>query len=136
MRLNNSRPDRSREPAVNFKLFPAIVAAAVVLCGSDKEGAADPAKEAVMIDSEDVLPKQWLDKEITIAQDPGEHMVNGVAFGAQNDRWQKLKASMQPEDRLWTYCSPFKSFQALAGRCGIAVVRNGKVVSELVALMN
>ena len=89
-----------------------------------------------MTGSEYVIPKQWLDKEISVEQAEADHMVNGVAFGAENDRWKKLKASMQPDDRLWTYCSPFESFQAHAGRCGIAVVRDGKVMSQLITLMN
>jgi hypothetical protein len=121
---------------VNFRLFLALTAAAAIFCGSGRDAVADPATGAAMTNSEDAIPKQWLDKEISVAQAEADHMVDGVAFGAQNDRWKKLKAAMLPDDRLWTYCSPFESFQAHAGRCGIAVVRNGRVVIEMVTMMN
>jgi hypothetical protein len=121
---------------VNFRLFLAIIAATVIFSGSGRDAVADPATGAAMTDREDAIPKQWLDKQISVEQAEADHMVDGVAFGGENDRWKKLKASMQPDDRLWTYCSSFESFQAHAGRCGIAVVRNGRVVIEMVTMMN
>jgi hypothetical protein len=57
-------------------------------------------------------------------------------FGFRNAEWEVLKASMQPTDELWTFSSPPAAWQALAGRAGIALVRQGKVVATIITLMN
>lgn len=57
-------------------------------------------------------------------------------FGFQNDKWEALKARMLPGDELWTFASSAESWQALAGRAGIALVRDGRIVEQLVTLMN
>jgi hypothetical protein len=85
---------------------------------------------------EEIVPLEWLDKQISVEQAEADNLVQGLPFGAMNDRWKLLKASLQPGDALWTYCSSWESFKALAGRCGIALVRNGKVVNALVTMMN
>jgi hypothetical protein len=84
----------------------------------------------------DVIPKQWLDQEVSVEQAEAQHMVAGIPFGASSEDWKRLKSRLEVGDSLWTYCSPFESFKAHAGRCGIAVVRSGKVVLQLVTLMN
>jgi hypothetical protein len=84
----------------------------------------------------DVIPKQWLDHTISIEQAEAQNMVDGIPFGAGSDSWKRLEDSLQSGDSLWAYCSPFESFKALAGRCGIAVVRDGRVVMQLVTIMN
>jgi hypothetical protein len=84
----------------------------------------------------DVIPEQWLDHIISIEQAEAQNMVDGIPFGASSDSWKRLKDSLQSGDSLWAYCSPFESFKALAGRCGIAVVRDGRVVMQLVTIMN
>jgi hypothetical protein len=86
--------------------------------------------------SEDVVPKEWLDRQISVEQAEAQYMVEGVPFGAQAGEWTKLKNSLGADDNLWTYCSSYESFKALAGRCGIAVVHDGKVVRHLVTMMN
>ena len=85
---------------------------------------------------EDVIPKQWLDKETNVEQAEADNMVQGVPFGAMNDKWMRLKVSIQPGDSLWTYCSTAESFRALAGRCGIALVRKSRVVNQMTTIMN
>jgi hypothetical protein len=92
--------------------------------------------ESTSVGQEDVIPKQWLDQEISIERAEGKNMVDGIPFGASSDNWKRLKDSLQNGDSLWTYCSPFESFKALVGRCGIAVVRDGRVVTQLVTIMN
>jgi hypothetical protein len=57
-------------------------------------------------------------------------------FGYSNGKWEALKAGMQPGDELWTFMSPSSSWQALAGRAGIAVVRDGTVIATLLTMMN
>jgi hypothetical protein len=86
--------------------------------------------------AEDVVPKTWLDRQITVEQAEAQHMIAGVPFGAEAGEWIKLKNSLGAGDSLWTYCSSYKSFKALAGRCGIAVLHEGKVVRRLVTFMN
>jgi hypothetical protein len=113
-----------------------IIIVLFVLGGRVGESVADPGVKVAPASEENVIPKQWLDREVSVEQIETEHMVRGVPFGAMNDAWQQLKASLQPGDRLWTFCSSPESFRALAGRCGIALVRNGKVVKQLVTMMN
>ncbi|WP_158814455.1 hypothetical protein [Methylocapsa sp. S129] len=57
-------------------------------------------------------------------------------FGFQNAKWEALKALMQPGDELWTFSSSAGSWRALAGRAGIALVREGQVIKTLVTIMN
>ena len=55
-----------------------------------------------------------------------------------NDRWladwRAFLAQMQEGDELWIFCSPAESWEHMAGRGGIAVVRHGKVVGTFVTL--
>jgi len=94
-----------------------------------------------------LIPKSWLDKKITIAEAEAEHP--GIRdervqrfpdaakpFGFRNGQWEAIKAAMQPGDELWTYASPAKSWEDLAGRAGIAVVRDGNPVMVLTTMMN
>ena len=57
-------------------------------------------------------------------------------FGGLNAEWEALKARMQPGDELWTFASSPESWRNLAGRAGIALVRNGQIVERLVTMMN
>jgi len=57
-------------------------------------------------------------------------------FAFLNDKWEALKARMQPGDELWTFASSPQSWRDLAGRAGIALVRNGQIVERLVTMMN
>jgi hypothetical protein len=43
---------------------------------------------------------------------------------------------MQPGDELWTFASPAKSWEDLAGRAGIAVVRDGNPIMVLTTMLN
>jgi hypothetical protein len=57
-------------------------------------------------------------------------------FGGQNDRWEALKTRMQPGDELWTFASSDQSWRDLAGRAGIALVRDGEIIDQLITMMN
>jgi hypothetical protein len=100
--------------------------------------AADSGTKAQSVPAEkgDVIPRQWLDQEISVEQAEAKNMVDGIPFGANSSAWKRLKDSLQDGGRLWTYCSSYESFKALAGRCGLAVVRDGRVVMQLVTIMN
>jgi hypothetical protein len=70
---------------------------------------------------EDEIPIAWLGKKITVEQ-----------AGLTNDE----KAEMCPGDELWTFRSPPDSWQLLAGRAGIALVRDEKPIRTIITLMN
>jgi hypothetical protein len=57
-------------------------------------------------------------------------------FGYSNGEWEALKTSMQPGDELWTFASSSASWRALAGRAGIALVRDGKIVATIITMRN
>jgi len=57
-------------------------------------------------------------------------------FAFLNAEWEALKARMQPGDELWTFASSPESWRDLAGRAGIALVRDGQIVERLVTMMN
>lgn len=57
-------------------------------------------------------------------------------FGSSNGEWEVMKASMQPSDELWTFASSPASWRALAGRAGIALVRDGKIVAMIITMRN
>lgn len=94
------------------------------------------------------IPPDWLRAKITVEeaerQHPGIPSDDRVAkfpyiakpFAFQNKQWEAMKADMKPNDQLWEFSSPGPSWKALAGRAGIALVRNGKVIASIVTVMN
>src|ERR1700684_150905 len=94
-----------------------------------------------------LIPKARLDKKVTIAEAEAEHPVirdervqrfpdAAKPFGFKNGQWEAIKAAMQPGDELWTFASPANSWEDLAGRAGIAVVRDGNLVMVLTTMLN
>jgi hypothetical protein len=86
---------------------------------------------------------EWLQQRITVAEAEARHMIRvdrlgpePVAFGLQNDRWRDLVGEMQDGDELWEFASSPESWQQLAGRTGIALVRNGEIVASIVTRLN
>lgn len=57
-------------------------------------------------------------------------------FGEDNAEWEALKASVQPDDELWTFASSEATWRALAGSAGIALVREGRIVETLITMRN
>jgi hypothetical protein len=87
--------------------------------------------------------KDWLQNRLTIAEAEAVYGVkddrlgpNPVPFGFQNDKWRALVAEMQDGDELWEFSSPPESWQNLAGRAGVALIRRGEVVRSIVTTMN
>jgi hypothetical protein len=119
---------------------------AALLCAlllSQSVYAADKASEQTM----PVIPAAWLIKKITVAEaeaeHPGandertkQHPELGRPFGFLNAKWEALKAAMRPNDELWTFSSPPRTWEDLAGRAGIALVRDGKPIEILVTMLN
>ncbi len=59
-----------------------------------------------------------------------------VPFGFACGLWRKFFASMQEGDELWEFNSGSLSWQNLAGRAGIAIVRNGEIFDCRITSMN
>jgi hypothetical protein len=121
-----------------------LCAIALSCAGTAGIASSDLARAA---DDMPLIPKSWLDKKITIAEAEAEHPgINdervqrfpdaAKPFGFRNGQWEAIKAAMQPGDELWTFASPAKSWEDLAGRAGIAVVRGGNPVMVLTTMLN
>jgi len=54
----------------------------------------------------------------------------------QKREWERIKLRMLPGDELWTFSSPPDTWQALAGRMGVALVRDGHVIAHAITAMN
>jgi hypothetical protein len=78
----------------------------------------------------------WLTDRISFEQAEAENTIDGVPFGAQASEWKAFKLRAQPGDEVWRFSSPPESWRALAGRAGVALVRNGEIVEKFVTLMN
>jgi hypothetical protein len=50
--------------------------------------------------------------------------------------WQALRSALQPGDEIFAFHSSPEAWRALAGRGGFALVRAGKVVREVVIVLN
>jgi len=91
----------------------------------------------------DVIPKKWLKKKTTVEKAEQAHLVTDgrlgpkpVPFGFINDRWEKLKATMRPGDELWEFESPRESWEDLAGRAGLCLMREGRIIDAITTRMN
>jgi hypothetical protein len=80
---------------------------------------------------------------LTVAEVEAANMVrlpalgpDPVPFGYCNDQWRALLAQRQPGDELREFCSSPGSWQHLAGRAGIALVRSGREVASIVTMLN
>ena len=120
-----------------MRVIAAVLPAIMLLCGLPASLADEPSP----------IPKEWLQKKVSVAEaeadNPGindERLKRapeaGRPFGFSHDEWEALKAQMQPDDELWTFVSPLDSWRSLAGRAGIALLRNGKPIAVLVTVMN
>jgi hypothetical protein len=55
---------------------------------------------------------------------------------SRRNYWAHLKRMMQPGDELYRFSSPPEAWEHLAGRAGVAIVRNGEVIHQRTNLMN
>ena len=93
--------------------------------------------------SKDVIPKKWLKKKTTVEKAEQAHLVTDkrlgpkpVPFGFINARWEQLKATMRPGDELWEFESPSESWEDLAGRAGLRIMRGGQIIDAIITRMN
>jgi hypothetical protein len=87
------------------------------------------------------VPKDWLQKRISVEEAEAKHMVNlstpkPIPFGMLNPAWREMVDSMKEGDELWEYSSSEAAWQHFAGRAGIALVRNGEVVDAITTSLN
>ncbi len=87
--------------------------------------------------------KEWLRKLVTVAEAEAANMVQidklgpkPIPFGFINDRWRALLSKLQEGDELWEFRSPPDSWANMAGRAGIALIRDGNVLDWIVSRMN
>lgn len=57
-------------------------------------------------------------------------------FGFQHERWEALKAQMQPGDELWENCTDMTSCDECRGMEWIELVRDGVAIASLMTKMN
>jgi hypothetical protein len=103
---------------------------------------------SVVLSSEDnVYPLAWLQERISIEEAerrftpmPDDRTIHAPElrkpFGFLNAKWEELKTRMQTGDEIWTFRSPPETWQDLAGRAGVALVREHKVIDAVVTAMN
>ena len=89
------------------------------------------------------MNKDWLQRRVTVQEAERQNMIlddrlgaEAVPFGFMNEKWKAFIAQMVEGDELWEFTSPADTWQNLCGRQGIAIVRNGEVLSSLVTEMN
>lgn len=51
-------------------------------------------------------------------------------------KWHRIALRMVPGDELWTFSSPPEYWQGLAGRMGVALIRNGHPIGHVTTMMN
>jgi hypothetical protein len=86
--------------------------------------------------SPDALKHRLVKKYVSVKEAEKENIVTNsrlgsspVPFGFSNHQWRELLAEMQDGDELWTFSTSDESWDNMAGRAGISLVRNGKEVS-------
>jgi hypothetical protein len=90
-------------------------------------------------------PSEWLTKRLTFSEfeslgvRPGgwsvENSSSRSSTGEQREV-QQLKLRMLAGDEIWAFSSPPETWQMLAGRAGVALVRDGRPIGYVVTLMN
>jgi len=70
----------------------------------------------------------WLTKRVTRDE--------LLAESGDSDFFEKLLDAYQDGDELWRFSSPADYWRNLAGRGGVALVRDGKIVTSVVTIMS
>jgi len=91
----------------------------------------------------DALKFNLKKKYNSVEEVEAEHMVTDsrlgdrpVPFGFSNSEWRELLAIMQDGDELWTFSTSNESWDNMAGRAGVSLVRGGKIIDSIVTRMN
>ncbi len=81
----------------------------------------------------DAVPAEWLDTPISVEEANADY---GTPTSGVHADWERLQAEMQPGDKLVRFASPADSWRNMAGRAGVALVRDGMVIDAFVTMMN
>jgi DNA-binding NarL/FixJ family response regulator len=99
-------------------------------------------QEPVLMDR-DALKSNLKKKYNSVEEVEAEHMVTDsrlgdapVPFGFSNNEWRELLAMMQKGDELWTFSTSNESWDNMAGRAGVSLVRGGETIYSIVTRMN
>lgn len=57
-------------------------------------------------------------------------------FGGILKEWLALEDKVQDQDEIWLYETPFEYWESLCGESGVALVRDGEVIAQVVTEMN
>lgn len=89
------------------------------------------------------MNKDWLTAQITVEEAEAKHMKTigriprTVPFGFLNDSWKnRILGQMIQGDELWEFSNSSNHWENLAGRRGIALVRDGEIIASITTLMN
>ena len=89
-----------------------------------------------MSDEESVVPESWLQQQLTVDEAETEYMHEGIPFGGMIEEWNALKSQMLDGDEIWEFSSSADSWNHLAGRAGLALVRRAKAIDCIVTIFN
>jgi hypothetical protein len=79
----------------------------------------------------------WRVERVSVEQVETQPILNHQEpFPADHDRWQELKRTMQTGDELWTFRSPEQEWDRHMGWQGLVLVRDGRLIDELVTAQN
>ncbi len=92
-------------------------------------------------------PRDWLIRQLSLLQferlgegaDPiGDGAPAMMSRGNDNLRkeWMGIKVRMLAGDQIWVFNSPKQNWEGLAGRAGVALVRNGRSIAYMVTKKN
>ena len=122
-----TRPSNAFAPAPNYPVwkvfaFFCLVYAGALLAWPLFLRSWFPRREKYVSEPKPDVPKTWLTRRLTDEE-------------AEDWRWE-FRQRMQEGDELWEFNSPAHFWEHLAGRAGIALVRNGEVVASHVTRLN
>ena len=94
--------------------------------------------------TEDPVPREWLKERISLI-DLDRNLIEmqqlpggpgGLILSPKRNEMARIKLRTRKEDELWIYESPPETWIQLAGRRGIALVRDGKSIENFVLTIN
>ena len=81
-----------------------------------------------------VIPASWLVERVS--KEEIVAMIKPDKLNRLSDELAIIMSEMKPSDEFWHFSSPSKTWANLAGRSGIAIVRNGVPLDSIVLMMN
>jgi hypothetical protein len=74
-------------------------------------------------------PFEWLTERISVDS-------IGSATGRNHAGLDRILARLTEHDELWQFSSPSDHWKNLAGRAGVALIRNGRSIAHVITIMN